>query len=60
MLALLNPWRQAKLLQQEVDKRDLEIEAVRRHLDLMADRYDKIREMNTQLRETLALYRNGL
>ena len=61
-----NPWRrvaglQARIAQLEGDmmRAAREVEGMRRHADLLADRYDKIRESNQQLRETLDMYRTN-
>lgn len=40
-----NPWRKARELQAQLDR-------------VTCDRDDKVREMNTQLRDALALYRS--
>ena len=59
-----NPWRRIAELEQrnahlEADAADAArtVESVSRHCDLLADRYDKMREMNAQLRDALNLYR---
>ena len=59
-----NPWRRIAELEQrnaqlEADAADAArtVESVSHRCDLLADRYDKIREMNAQLREALNLYR---
>lgn len=51
--------QQARIAQLEADVADaaLTIESMQRHCDLLADRYDKVRAMNEQLRQTLDLYR---
>lgn len=52
--------QQARIAQLEADAvRDaLTIESLQRHCDLLADRYDKIRVTNEQLRGALDLYRD--
>ena len=62
---LWNPWSriaemQRRIAQLEADAVDAErtIESVSRHCDLLADRYDKIRATNEQLRDALDLYRD--
>ena len=51
--------QQARIAQLEADAAHaaLTIESMQRHCDLLADRYDKMREMNAQLRDALNLYR---
>ena len=51
---------QARIAQLEADAvRDAQaIESLQRHGDLLADRYDKIRVTNEQLRGALDLYRD--
>lgn len=60
------PWREIRRLQDERRVFTTTLEALQSDHDawehtaeLMADRYDKIRETNRQLRAALALYRNG-
>lgn len=59
-----NPWRRIAELEQRIMHLEadaviaaLTIESTQRHCDLLADRYDKMREMNAQLRDALTLYR---
>lgn len=59
-----NPWRRIAELEQRIMHLEadaviaaLTIEGMQRHCDLLSDRYDKIREMNAQLRDALNLYR---
>lgn len=59
-----NPWRRIAELEQRIMHLEadaviaaLTIESMQRHCDLLADRYDKMREMNAQLRDALNLYR---
>lgn len=68
-----NPWRKARELQAdlysvtgECNGLKLELDKVTRErndfefeLSRACDRYDKVREMNTQLRDALSLYRNS-
>lgn len=54
-----NPWRRIADLEARVASRDKHIAELRRALDVSADRYDLVREMNTQLRQTLELYRKA-
>ena len=58
------PWRRIAELEQrnahlEADAADAArtVQSVSRHCDLLADRYDKIRLTNEQLRDALNLYR---
>jgi len=55
----VNPWRRIRDLEQAAAKHDLEQRALNYALHLANERYDKIREANAQLRETLTLYRNA-
>jgi hypothetical protein len=52
--------QQARIAQLEADAVIAErtIESIQRHCDLLADRYDKIRVTNEQLRGALDLYRD--
>ena len=52
--------QQARIMQLEADAAHaaLTIENMQRHCDLLADRYDKIRVTNEQLRGALDLYRD--
>lgn len=59
-----NPWRRIRELEVRLGKEACEhayakreIDALERALQDSADRYDRIREANHQLRECLALYR---
>ena len=61
-----NPWRtiahqreRIAHLEGDMMRAAREVEGMRRHADLLADRYDKIRESNQQLRETLDMYRTN-
>ena len=45
-------------LEADVAEAALTIESMQRHCDLLADRYDKIRVTNEQLRGALDLYRD--
>ena len=54
-----NPWRRIADLQADVAARDKHVAELRRALEVSADRYDLVREMNAQLRQTLELYRKA-
>ncbi len=54
-----NPWARARHLEARVASRDAHIAELQRALDVSADRYDLVREMNAQLRQTLELYRKA-
>lgn len=53
-----NPWRRARELQAQLDAAVRERNDYEFELSRACDRYDKVREMNTQLRQALALYRS--
>ena len=53
-----NPWRRARELQAQLDRVTQERDGIEHALSQSCDRYDKVREMNTQLRDALALYRS--
>jgi septal ring factor EnvC (AmiA/AmiB activator) len=53
-----NPWRKARELQAQLDKVTRDRDNIELALSQSCDRYDKVREMNTQLRNALALYRS--
>lgn len=55
----LNPWRKLRELKRLMASRDYEIAYLQGQLNLMADRYDKIRATNQELRSALDLYRKG-
>ena len=55
----LGPWRRARALQAQLDTAVRERNDFERELGRACDRYDKVREMNTQLRDALSLYRNA-
>ena len=57
--APIGPWRKARELQAELDKVTRERNDFEFELSRACDRYDKVREMNTQLRDALSLYRNA-
>jgi hypothetical protein len=60
MLRLIfNPWRRIRELQAQLDKVTRERNDFEFELSRACDRYDKVREMNTQLRDALSLYRNA-
>lgn len=61
-----NPWRKIRELRErihfvevELMSAQIDVASARGHADLLADRYEKIRETNAQLRDALALYRNA-
>lgn len=47
-----NPWRRIRQL-------EAQLRALDHALHQSNERYDKVRDMNAQLRETLTLYRNA-
>lgn len=53
-----NPWRKAREVQAQLDRVTQERDNIEHALAQSCDRYDKVREMNTQLRDALALYRS--
>jgi hypothetical protein len=62
-----NPWRYIRTadatiaaLEQAAVDRDRHIAEQARSLEIAADRYDLVREMNAQLRQTLELYRHNV
>lgn len=54
-----NPWRRIRELEAEVRRLKNEAIAIDHALHQSNERYDKIREANVLLRETLTLYRNA-
>lgn len=56
--APLGPWRRIADLQRELHRLQREFDAVEHGLAQANERYNKIREANALLRETLTLYRN--
>ena len=54
-----NPWRAARELRAQLDRAQREIDALERALRDSADRYDRIRDANAKLRDTLTLYREA-
>lgn len=55
-----NPWRRIADLEAHVASRAAHIAELQRALDVSADRYDLVREMNAHLREALRLYRHNI
>ena len=53
-----NPWRTARELRAQLDRATRDNANLERALRDSADRYDRIRDANAQLRETLTLYRD--
>jgi hypothetical protein len=53
-----NPWRRAREVQAQLDRVTQERNEFELALSQSCDRYDKVREMNSQLRQALALYRS--
>ena len=53
-----NPWRRIRELETRLGQVACECAALNQALGQANDRYEKIREMNLQLRDTLTLYRN--
>ena len=54
-----NPWREIRELRKQLGTALAERADFERELGRACDRYDKIRDMNGQLREALSLYRNA-
>lgn len=52
------PWKRIRELEQQLQRADRRCAGLEFALSQSADRYDRIREANAQLRETLTLYRN--
>jgi len=57
-VSIWNPWRRIRQLEADAVFAERSIESLQRHCDLLADRYDKIRVTNEQLRGALDLYRD--
>jgi septal ring factor EnvC (AmiA/AmiB activator) len=55
---IFNPWRRAREVQAQLDRVTQERDNIEHALAQSCDRYDKVREMNNQLRDALALYRS--
>lgn len=54
-----NPWRRARELAAQLARANRQIDALERALRDSADRYDRIRDANAKLRDTLTLYREA-
>lgn len=54
----IGPWRRVRELEREVARAERRIAGYEFALKQSADRYDRIRDANHQLRETLTLYRS--
>ena len=64
--APLGPWRRIAEMRREIDRKEREVDRLQHDIAMLDhalhqsnERYDKIREANAQLRETLTLYRNA-
>lgn len=53
-----NPWRRIRELEARIDDLSSKYAGLTQALHLATDRYDKVREMNLQLRDALTIYRN--
>lgn len=56
--APLGPWRRIADLEARADQLERDVLGLERALHLANERYDRIRDANAQLRETLTLYRD--
>lgn len=54
----VGPWRRIRELERALDIREREARHLEHALEQSVERYDRIRDTNAQLRETLTLYRN--
>ena len=54
-----NPWRRVRELERIVADHERHNAELQRALGVSADRYELVREMNAQLRQTLELYRKA-
>lgn len=54
----VGPWRRIRELERRADSLEHEVLALEHALGQSNERYDRIRDTNAQLRETLTLYRN--
>ena len=54
-----NPWRRVRDLEGHLARLQRERDALDHALHQSNERYEKVREMNVQLRDTLTLYRNA-
>jgi hypothetical protein len=54
-----NPWRRVREHEEQIDLLERHIAELQRALGVSADRYELVREMNAQLRQTLELYRKA-
>lgn len=59
LISIFNPWSRIRELQRELQRAERRCAGLEFALKQSADRYDRIREANHQLRETLTLYRNA-
>ena len=54
-----NPWRRIRQLEAEARDREADLFTLERSLHHANERYDRIRDANLQLRDTLSLYRSN-
>lgn len=54
-----NPWKRISALRAELADAITDRDMMGRQLELACDRYEKLREMNAQLRDALSLYRSA-
>jgi len=54
-----NPWSYIRRADATIAARDAHIAELQRALSVSADRYELVRDMNAQLRQTLELYRKA-
>lgn len=55
----VGPWNKIRELEGRLAQAERQCADFERELGKACDRYDKVREMNTQLRDALSLYRNA-
>ena len=58
--APLGPWKRIADMRAEINRLEREVLALDHALHQSNDRYDKVRDMNTQLRRALSLYRDNV
>jgi hypothetical protein len=54
-----NPWRKIRELEGRLAQAERQCADFEHELGKACDRYDKVRDMNAQLRDALTLYRNA-